>query len=380
MAKKMLEVDRTRRLKSVQRLVVKVGTRVLTSEKNLLDVGWIEVLAGQIAKLRCRGVDIAIVSSGAVGAGMGQLSMKRRPRSIPQLQAAAAVGQNQLMHSYQVAFGGYNLTIAQILLTADDLKNRQRYLNVRNTLLTLWDYGVIPILNENDSVAIDEIRLGDNDNLSAQVANLIDADLLIILSDTDGFFSADPRKDPQAHLISTITEISPELEELAGEAGSEVATGGMRTKLEAAKILIASGQMMLIANGRKHSLVDILDGREVGTLFLPQADRMASRKRWIAFSHSPNGVLVVDDGAVQAIVERGKSLLPSGVVNLQGNFENGDVVSILNLKGREIARGLVNYCDKELQKILGKRSSEIEKILGYCYYEEVVHRDNLVIL
>ncbi len=359
---------------------MKVGTRVLTSENNLPDVEWIEALAGQIAQLRRRGVDVAVVSSGAIGAGMGQLSMKRRPRSIPQLQAAAAVGQNQLMHSYQVAFGRHNLTIAQILLTADDLKNRQRYLNVRNTLVTLWSYGVIPILNENDSVATDEIRVGDNDNLSAQVANLIDADLLIILSDTDGFFSADPRKHPQARLISTITEISPELEKLAGQTATEVATGGMRTKLEAAKMLIASGQMMLIANGKRHSLVDVLDGKEVGTLFLPQADRMASRKRWIAFSHPPKGILVVDDGAVQAIVERGKSLLPSGVINLQGEFENGEVVSIQNPKGREIARGLVNYRDKELKKILGKKSSEIEKILGYCYYEEVVHRDNLVVL
>jgi glutamate 5-kinase len=376
----MSGINREERLKCVRRLVVKVGTRVLSSENNLPDVRWIETLAGQIAQLRCRGIEVAVVSSGAIGAGMGQLSMPRRPRSIPQLQAAAAVGQNQLIHSYQVAFGRHNLTIAQILLTADDLKNRQRYLNVRNTLLTLWSYGVIPVLNENDSVATDEITVGDNDNLSAQVANLIDAELLIILSDTDGFFSADPRKAPQARLISTITEITPELEKLAGQTATEVATGGMRTKLEAAKILIASGQMMLIANGRKHSLVSILNGKEVGTLFLPQANRMASRKRWIAFSHPPKGVLVVDDGAVQAIAEKGKSLLPSGVIRLKGEFENGEVINIQNLKGQEIARGLVNYCDRELKKILGKKSSEIEKILGYCYYEEVVHRDNLVVL
>ncbi|MCK4591113.1 MAG: glutamate 5-kinase [Candidatus Latescibacteria bacterium] len=376
----MSGINRKERLKCVRRLVVKVGTRVLSSENNLPDVRWIETLAGQIAQLRCRGIEVVVVSSGAIGAGMGQLSMSRRPRSIPQLQAAAAVGQNQLMHSYQVAFGRHNLTIAQILLTADDLKNRQRYLNVRNTLLTLWHYGVIPVLNENDSVATDEITVGDNDNLSAQVANLIDAHLLIILSDTDGFFSADPRKAPQARLISTITEITPELEKLAGQTATEVATGGMRTKLEAAKILTASGQMMLIANGRKHSLVSILNGKEVGTLFLPQAERMASRKRWIAFSHPPKGVLVVDDGAVQAIAEKGKSLLPSGVIKLKGEFENGEVVNIQNLKGQDIARGLVNYRDKELKKILGKKSSEIEKILGYCYYEEVVHRDNLVVL
>ncbi len=376
----MSGINRKERLKCVRRLVVKVGTRVLSSENNLPDVRWIETLAGQIAQLRCRGIEVVVVSSGAIGAGMGQLSMSRRPRSIPQLQAAAAVGQNQLMHSYQVAFGRHNLTIAQILLTADDLKNRQRYLNVRNTLLTLWHYGVIPVLNENDSVATDEITVGDNDNLSAQVANLIDAHLLIILSDTDGFFSADPRKAPQARLINTITEITPELEKLAGQTATEVATGGMRTKLEAAKILTASGQMMLIANGRKHSLVSILNGKEVGTLFLPQAERMASRKRWIAFSHPPKGVLVVDDGAVQAIAEKGKSLLPSGVIKLKGEFENGEVVNIQNLKGQDIARGLVNYRDKELKKILGKKSSEIEKILGYCYYEEVVHRDNLVVL
>jgi glutamate 5-kinase len=376
----MSVIDRKERFTDVRRLVVKVGTRVLSSENHLPDVRWIETLAGQIAQLRCRGIEVAVVSSGAIGAGMGQLSMPRRPRSIPQLQAAAAVGQNQLIHSYQVAFGRHNLTIAQILLTADDLKNRQRYLNVRNTLLTLWSYGVIPVLNENDSVATDEITVGDNDNLSAQVANLIDAELLIILSDTDGFFSTDPRKAPQARLISTITEITPELEKLAGQTATEVATGGMRTKLEAAKILIASGQMMLIANGRKHSLVSILNGKEVGTLFLPQAERMASRKRWIAFSHPPKGVLVIDDGAVQAIAEKGKSLLPSGVIRLKGEFENGEVVNIQNLKGQEIARGLVNYCDRELKKILGKKSSEIEKILGYCYYEEVVHRDNLVVL
>jgi len=375
----MVMMNRRERFKNIRKVVVKVGTSVLTSGDDL-DIGYIQRLAGEIAELRRRGTDIILVSSGAISAGMGQLSLKTRPRSIPQLQAAAAVGQNRLMHNYQVAFEQHGLTIAQILLTADDLKDRQRYLNARNTLLTLWGYGIIPIVNENDSVATEEIRVGDNDSLSAQVANLIDADLLIILSDIDGLLSGDPRKCPDASLISTVSEITLQIERFAGKAGREYAIGGMKTKIQAAKIVTSSGEMMVIANGRKDSLIDILEGKQIGTLFLPQGDRMSCRKRWIAFTLEKKGSLIADEGAINAIVGRGKSLLPSGIVDVQGKFKTGEAVGIEDRSGKEIARGLVNYSSDEVKMILGKKSYQIEDILGYCYYEEVIHRDNLVVL
>lgn len=367
--------------KDVQRIVVKLGTRVLTTSDHTLDVDLIQQVADQVAALRTRGIQTAVVSSGAIGAGMGRLELRSRPRSLPQLQAAAAIGQNQLMYGYEQAFGKHGLPIGQVLLTTDDvLNNRVRYLNVRSTFTALFEYGAVPIVNENDSVATDEIRLGDNDTLSAHVTNLVGADLLIILTDLDGLYSADPRRNTGSTLVPLVEHITPEIEALAGSPGSEVAVGGMRTKIEAAKIVTGSGEMMIIANGKKDSLIDLLDGKDLGTLFLAQTDKRASRKRWIAFNMDRKGTVEIDAGAAKALVEGGSSLLASGIVAAYGTFELGDMIGILDPSGREIARGLTNYSTEELSRIYGRKSSEFEKILGYRSYDEVVHRDSLAVM
>ena len=368
-------------LKGVHRIVVKLGTRVLTTPEYALDMGIIQRVADQVAVLHARGIQTAIVSSGAIGAGMGRLGLRSRPRSLPQLQAAAAIGQNQLMYGYEEAFGKHGLPIGQVLLTTDDiLNNRVRYLNVRSTFAALFEVGAVPIVNENDSVATDEIKLGDNDTLSAHVTNLVGADLLIILTDLDGLYSANPRQHRASVLIPVVEHITPEIEALAGSSGSEVAVGGMRTKIEAAKIVTGSGEMMIIANGKKDSLIDLLDGNDIGTLFLPQTDKRASRKRWIAFNMDRKGTVEIDAGAVRALAEQGRSLLASGIMAVHGTFELGDMIGILDPSGREIARGLTNYSAEELSKIRGRKSSEFQKVLGYRSYDEVVHRDHLVVM
>ena len=374
------EVNRTSLFRNVRRIVVKLGSRVITSSDNSPDVRVLERLAGEVARLRKRGIEVVLVSSGAIGAGMGELGMKTRPRTIPDLQAAAAVGQNLLMHHYKVVFQRHGIAIGQVLLTADDLLDRARYVNARNTLTTLFRYGVVPIINENDSVAVDETKVGDNDTLSAYVTHMIGADLLILLSDVDGLFSSDPRKDGSPRRIEVVEEITPEVEALAGEPGTEVGIGGMRTKLRAAKIVTWSGEMMVIANGRRDSLLKILDGAAIGTLFLPRNERMTDRKRWIAFVRDRKGSVVVDEGAAAALVERGKSLLPSGIVAVKGEFEAGEMIGIEDRKGGELARGLSRYSSEEVEKIRGRHSSEIERILGYRTGDEVAHRDDLVVL
>jgi len=399
-------------LSPIRNIVVKVGTRVLTAENHAPDEAVIRHLADEIAQLKAQGVRATIVSSGAIGAGMGRLKLRTRPKSIPQLQAAAAVGQNQLMHRYELAFKRHHIPIAQVLLNAEDiLNNRARYLNLRDTFEELFNYGVIPIVNENDSVATDEIKIGDNDTLSAHVTHLVDAELLLILTDIDGLYSCDPRSKkthrkerPQrgreaekqrrpscspaplppcpsaAVLIGCVERIGPEIEELAGKPGSEVGSGGMHTKVEAAKIVTGGGKMMIIANGKRDNLLGILEGREIGTLFLPQVEKMTSRKRWIAFNLQERGKIIVDAGAKTALVEKGKSLLPSGIVAVEGDFRRGDMVGIVDESRCELGRGLVNYPATDAAMIRGRRTSEIEGILGYKYHDEVIHRDDLVII
>jgi glutamate 5-kinase len=363
----------------VKRVVVKVGSGVLSTAEGLNEA-MIVSLARDIDVLLRRGYEVILVSSGAVAAGKRDLGIVGRPTSIPLKQAAAAIGQSRLMRAYKEAFRADGHTVAQILLTRDDLANRRRYLNARNTLMTLLDHGITPIINENDTVVIDEIRFGDNDNLSALATNLVEANLLVILSDVDGLFDRDPRDFPDARLIPLVEKITEEIEAIAGDTGSEFGTGGMATKIRAAKRATLYGVPTVIVNGLIPGVLPrIFDGEELGTYFLPARDRMAAKKHWIAFTKKPRGKLFLDDGAKRAIVERGKSLLPSGIKGVEGGFERGDAVRLCDLDGREFAKGVINYALPELLRIMGKKSSEIEGILGYKYGDEVMHRDNLVL-
>jgi len=364
-----------------RRLVVKVGSGLVTAPDAGADPGRIETLAAELASVR-EGREIVLVSSGAIVTGMAKLALAERPRSIPEKQAAAAVGQAALMWQYEIAFKRHDLGVAQVLLSAHDIADRGRYLNARNTLLTLLRFGVVPIVNENDTVAVDEIKVGDNDNLSALVAALIDADLLVLLTDVDGLYTGDPSVDPAARKIDTVEAVTGEIERLVWDRAGRVSVGGMATKLEAAQKAAASGIPMVIASGRESGVLRrLLAGEPVGTYFAPRADRLTARKRWIAFAVPPQGRLAVDAGALRALTHQGRSLLPSGVVAVEGDFAAGEVVAVVGRDdGREIGRGLVNFDAAEVRKILGARTSEIEARLGYRGVDEVIHRDNLVIL
>ncbi|MHB1420424.1 MAG: glutamate 5-kinase [Bacillota bacterium] len=367
--------------KEVSRLVVKVGTSTLTHDTGQLNLYQLEKLVRQLADIANQGKEVVLVTSGAVGAGIGKLGLKQRPRNIPEKQAAAAVGQGVLLHMYEKIFAEYGHTVAQVLLTREDLADRRRYLNARNTFLTLLQYRVIPIVNENDTIAIDEIRLGDNDTLSALVAGLVDAHLLILLTDTDGLFTGNPKSNSNATLIPLVTEINQHIEDLAGGAGSTGGTGGMATKVHAARIAISSGIPMVIANGsREGSIRRILEGEAEGTLFIPREGRMQARKRWIAFGSDVQGTIHVDAGAKNAILTGGKSLLPIGVTAVEGSFEAGNVINVIGPEGQEIARGMVNFNNHEVDQIKGKKTSEIANILGHKDYDEIVHRNNLTLI
>lgn len=358
-----------------------MGTALIGSPATGLNLERMEKLVDEIASLRRSQVEVILVTSGAIGAGMKELSLKERPKTIPQKQAAAAVGQSRLMHLYEQLFQKRGYLVAQILLTQDDFNDRRRYLNARYTLTTLLKFKVIPIINENDSVAVEEIKFGDNDTLSALVTNLIEADLLILLSDIDGLYTADPHKKKEARLIQTVEAVDSKMEELAGGAGEPTSTGGMYTKLQAAKIVTGSGEPVVIANGNASRVIQrILEGEEIGTLFLPRGEKIASRKRWIAFTLPQQGRIFIDQGAKEALKDKGKSLLPSGIVRVEGKFDEGDVVSIIDEDDQEFARGLSNYSGEEVDKIKGAKTKDIESILDYKPYDEVVHRDNLVIL
>ena len=371
--------SRRDQLSGVKRIVVKVGSSTISRGFELND-GALDRLVDDLARVKRSGKEVILVTSGAIAAGVGTLGLSSRPRTIPGLQAAAAVGQSRLMHAYEDRFQEYGEMAAMILLTQEDFNNRKRYIHITNTLNTLLQLGTVPIINENDTVAVEEIKVGDNDTLSAHVTNLADADLLVILSDQVGFFTADPRRHSQSQFIDVVPVITEDIRKAAGRAGTQGGTGGMVTKLQAAEIVTGSGEMMVLADGKERDVVSrILSGENIGTLFLPQTQK-SSRKRWIAYSRPPKGRLLVDNGARNALVDRGKSLLASGVRGVEGEFEYGDTVSCLDENRDEFGRGLVNYNTEDIAKIIGKRTSEIERILGARYYDEVIHRDNLVLM
>lgn len=374
------KLDYLELLQNAKRIVVKVGTSTLAYETGKLNLNRMELLVRQLTDLHNQGREVVLVTSGAVGVGAGKLGLTERPGTILQRQALAAVGQGLLMQVYEKLFSEYGQTVAQILLTRSDISDRKRYLNARNTILALLKYQVVPIINENDTVATEELKIGQNDALSALVAGLIEADLLIILSDVDGLYTADPKRDPTAKLIPLVKEITPEIISMAGGAGSIFGTGGMATKLEAAKMAIAAGSSMVLMSGAEPSRIQqIFTGQPVGTVFLSSQAVVSSRKRWIAYGPQVAGELIVDSGAERALIKQGKSLLPSGIIGLSGDFDEGDLVKILNVERRELGRGLTNYGSEQLQKIIGKKCAEIETVLGFKTADEVVHRDNLVI-
>ena len=370
-------MERRQLFSKVKRLVVKVGTNVLTTEDGELDKKRVESLSADVSELVKVKLEVVLVSSGAIAAGKTSLGLKAKPRTIPEEQAAAAIGQTRLMHLYSECFRQGGLCVGQVLLTQADLRDRRRYLNARNTILTLLRARVIPVVNENDTVAVDELyfgdRFGDNDTLSALVTNLIEAELLIILTDVDGLLSDEG-------LVEEVRKVSPAIESYAKKTKGGFGKGGMPSKIKAAKIVTQSGEKVVIANGRLPRVLSrILHGDKIGSLFLPGKERIGGKKRWIAFTLQARGNLTVDEGAKKAL-ETGKSLLPSGIKDTDGKFRTGDAVSIKDGAGREFARGLINYSSEEVKKILGVKSAEIETILGYKSYDEVVHRDNLVIL
>jgi len=366
-------------LKDIKRLVVKIGTSVI-AEKNKLNSAVFKRLTNQISRLLKENYEVIIVSSGAICAGMSVLGLKNRPQDLPLLQATASVGQNILMRMWEESFAKEGFKVSQVLLTREDLMDRKRYLNARNTLNTLLRYFIIPVVNENDTVSVDEIKFGDNDYLSSLVANLVDADLLIILSDVDGLYEKELTSKGSHRVVREVKGITPYIESLACGTSKEICVGGMSSKIEAAKISTNSGIPMILGNGRIDDvLINILKKGDVGTVFLPK-ERLVSRKRWIAYSSRPSGEIMVDEGAKIALRDRKKSLLSSGILDCAGNFKIGDIVVIADTKGNEFARGLTNYSSEEIKRIKGLRSDLIKQELGYKYYDEIIHRDNLVII
>ena len=364
-----------------RRLVVKVGSGLVTEPGGGASPARIGALADEIAAVR-PGRHVVLVTSGAIATGVARLGLGARRRSIPDTQAAAAVGQAGLMWHYEAAFRRHDIRVGQVLLTAQDIGDRARYLNAKNTLLSLLKFDVLPVVNENDTVAVEEIKVGDNDNLSALVASLIDADLLILLTDVDGLYTDDPRVDARARKLDTVEAVTEEIARLARAARDGRSVGGMVTKLQAARKAAAAGVPMVIASGRSSGVLGrVLGGEAVGTYFAPKATRLQARKRWIAFAVPPQGRLVVDPGARAALTHHGKSLLPSGIIEVEGQFASGEVVAVLaGAGGPEFARGVVNFDAAELRKIRGAKTTEIEQRLGYRSFDEVIHRDNLVIL
>lgn len=362
-------------------VVVKVGTNVLTGADGRLDRARLQALTDQVQRIRQGGRKVVLVSSGAIGAGMGKLGIERRPTDLRHLQACAAVGQGFLMRAYEECLSQYGSHAAQILLTAGDFDNRTRYLNARNTIVTLFEWNCLPIINENDTVSIAEIRFGDNDKLAAMVTNLLQAPLLILLTVVEGLYASDPSTNPEAELIATVANLDNEVLGMAGSSRSALGTGGMRSKLRAARMVTAAGESVIMANGARAGILDaIFAGGQVGTLFLPHGTTMPAWKRWLGYTAQPRGRLVVDAGARNAVQTKGRSLLPIGVVQVTGTFGKGDVVVLCDTEGVEFARGLTNYSSTDADRICGLRSEQIAQALGAVPYEEVVHRDNLVVI
>jgi glutamate 5-kinase len=364
----------------MKRIVIKIGSNILASAEHGLDAKRLHAISEDISKASKDGREIVIVSSGAVAAGLKKLGLLRKPDDIMLKQAAAAIGQSSLMHAYEKSFAEFGKKVAQVLLTRDDIADRRRYINAKNTLLTLINYRVIPVINENDPVAVDEIKFGDNDMLAALVAGLVEADMLVILSDVNGLYSKDPSKKG-ATMINEVKNITPDIEKLAGGRGSAVGTGGMYSKLLAAKQAVKNGIPVVIMNGKKEGLVSgLLDGKKAGTYFESEAQHLSSRKGWIAYGVRTKGSIFLDEGAERALTELGRSLLPSGITKVEGNFSVGEYVKCIGPGGRNVAKGLTNYSSSDLEKIKGGKTSAIEKVLGYKYSDEVIHRDNLVIV
>ena len=372
---------RRKYVRPAKRVVVKIGSRILSSERGL-HARRIGRLVRELAGLNDQGKKLVIVSSGAIASGMSRLGLTKRPTDLPQEQALAAVGQIRLMALYENSFAGYQKQVAQVLLTHEDLANRKRYLNAKHTLKTLLDWNIIPIVNENDTVAVDEMKFGDNDQLSALVATLMEMDLLVILSDVEGLFDRDPRANEDARLVPVVTDLAAAKKAAQDTRPSDLGRGGMFSKLCAAEQASHAGIPTIIANGRERGVLSgLFDGtRESGTLVLPEENRLTSRKHWILYNLTPAGEVIVDNGACAAVTVKGKSLLPSGVREIRGSFGAGDCVRCVDDTGREFARGLVNYSAQELRKIKGSHSGKIEAILGYKAYDEIIHRDDLVVL
>jgi glutamate 5-kinase len=367
-------------LKTARRIVVKVGSSLVTNEGKGVDADAIGTWCRQIAVLAADGREVIMVSSGAIAEGMKRLGWATRPHELHELQAAAAVGQMGLVQMYETKLREQGLGSAQVLLTHADLADRERYLNARSTLLTLLSHHVVPVINENDTVVTDEIKFGDNDTLGALVANLVEADVLVILTDQKGLYSADPRKDPSARFIDVCTAGDPALEQMAGGAGSRVGTGGMITKVLAAKRAAGSGASTVIAWGREPDvLVRLSKGEAMGSMFMAATAKLTARKQWMADHLQLRGAVVIDDGAVGKLRDEGKSLLPIGMIDVQGDFHRGDVIAVKDTQGRDVARGLANYASSEARLIVKRPSSEIESVLGFAIEPEMIHRDNLVL-
>lgn len=376
--------NRKEYLKEVKRVVIKVGTSSITQSTGLLNLERIEALSRQIADLHNRGIEVILVSSGSIGAGMGRLNLKERPKTVPEKQAAAAVGQGILIHIYQKILSEFGKNIGQILVTKDDLADRSRFLNARNTIFSLLSHGVIPIVNENDAVATDELKygnkIGDNDTLSALMVSLVDAELLIILSDIDGLYNANPATDPKAEMLTEVHEITQDIVEMAGGSGSMLGTGGMATKIKAAQIAVSTGADMIIAKSSlDRVLYRVVEGESIGTLFLRKDKAVQARQHWIGYSSRVTGEICVDAGAAKAVLKR-KSLLPSGIVGVTGTFKAGEIVAVKDSEGRHIANGVTNYDSHEVQMIRGLKTEAIIAVLGYKDYDEVIHANNMLII
>ena len=377
-------------LKDIKRVVIKIGSSVISNRdkgRSQLECGlsreWVRHYARKIKVIRDKGYDVVLVSSGAIMAGRERLEFGRADLTIPEKQACAAIGQSFLMHTYEKAFEKKGLMVAQILLSHDDLGNRRRYLNAKHTIEALLEKGVIPIINENDSVTVEEIKIGDNDSLSATVACLVDAQLLIILSDVEGLYDRDPslkNKTEKAQLISHVSKVNEDIERIAGKSKNRLTVGGMLTKVQAAKKTMSFGIPTLVVNGLDEKVIEnIFAGKEVGTLFWSGKGKIRDRKHWIAHTLKPAGTLTIDEGARKALVERGKSLLPAGLIKVKGDFEFGNALTLLDESGKEIGRGLVNYNSRDLERIKGMKTSAVCSLMEESFYEEVIHRDDLVI-
>ncbi len=364
---------------AARRIVVKIGSALLVDAGGKLHASWLTSVADDIAAWRARGQEIVLVSSGAIALGRRYLGFGKGELRLEEKQASAAAGMIRLAHAYQERLGAHDISVAQILLTLDDSENRRRYLNARSTLVTLLSLGAVPLINENDTVATDEIRFGDNDRLAARVAAMISADLLVLLSTIDGLYTADPHKDSKAKRIAEVDDLTPEIEAMAGASNSADARGGMVTKLAAAKLCMGAGCSMVIADGRRANPLSALEADGRCTWFLPKGNPQTARKRWIGGTLQPAGVLIVDEGAAKALGD-GRSLLPAGILDVTGAFQRGDAVAIRRRDGREIGRGLVNYSAEDARRIIGHKTDEIEGLLGYRGRDAMVHRDDLVIL